>query len=419
MRLPATSPLYVDMVAGSERVHVGRLAMDRSGAVFEYDAAFIDAGLSLNPLWGAASREPIAARNPRTFYGLHGAFADSLPDAWGRELMRRRCASASIDFDSLNGLERLALVGERAMGALVYRPAVPDRPDGLVNLDVLAIEANEVLEGRESDVLVELERLGGSSGGARPKVLVALNERGEARSGVEDIPEGYEAWLVKFPSSHDVPDIGPVEAVYAAMARASGVRVPDYRLIEAKRGPGYFATKRFDRGRGAVRKHVMSAAAVLDLDWTVPQIDYDNLLRLVRAVTRDQSEVEEMFRRMVFNVVAHNRDDHAKQHAFIYDPVAKRWQLTPAYDLSHSSGPGGEHYLAVAGEGRDVSARAINAVAAAHDVKPKRLRAIVAEVIEGVEKFEGLAGDYGLSAATRAATSRAIAAGSERLRELA
>jgi serine/threonine-protein kinase HipA len=136
-------------------------------------------------------------------------------------------------------------------------------------------------------------------------------------------------------------------------------------------------------------------------------------------VTRDQSEVEEMFRRMVFNVVAHNRDDHAKQHAFIYDPVAKRWKLTPAYDLSHSSGPGGEHYLAVAGEGRDVSARAINAVAAAHDVKPKRLRAIVAEVIEGVEKFEALAGDYGLSAMTRAATSRAIAAGSERLRELA
>jgi serine/threonine-protein kinase HipA len=419
VRLPATSPLHVEMIAGAERLPVGRLAMDRGGAVFEYDVAFISAGFSLNPLWEAPSREPIPARNPRTFDGLHGVFADSLPDAWGRELMRRRCAREGLDFDSLTGLEHLALVGERAMGALAYRPAVPDEGDDLVDLDVLAIEAHEILEGRDSDVLLELERLGGPSGGARPKVLVALNERGEARSGVGDIPDGYDAWLVKFANSHDVPDIGPLEAAYSAMARASGLRVPDHRLIAAKRGPGYFASKRFDRGAGAVRKHVISAAGVLDLDWTVPQIDYDNLLRLVRAITRDQQEVEEMFRRMVFNVVAHNRDDHAKQHAFVYDHLTKRWALAPAYDLSNSSGPGGEHYLAVAGEGRDVSARAVKVVANAHDIKFRRVRAIVAEVLEGVDRFEKFAADYDVSEATRAATSRTIAAAANRLGELA
>jgi serine/threonine-protein kinase HipA len=419
MRLPATSPLSVEMKAGAEGLPVGRLAMDRGRAVFEYDAAFISAGLSLHPLWGAPSREPIAARNPRTFEGLHGVFADSVPDAWGRELMRRRCAREGLDFDSLMGLERLALVGERAMGALAYRPAVPVTGDDAIDLDVLAIEAHEILEGRDSDVLLELERLGGSSGGARPKVLVALNDRDEARSGVGDIPDGYEAWLVKFANSHDVPDIGPLEAAYVAMARASGLRVPDHRLIAAKRGPGYFASKRFDRGAGAVRKHVISAAGVLDLDWAVPQIDYDNLLRLVRAVTRDQQEVEEMFRRMVFNVAAHNRDDHAKQHAFIYEQVTKRWTLAPAYDLSNSSGPGGEHYLAVAGEGRNVSARAVKVVAHAHDIKPRRVREIVAEVLEGVEAFEKFAADYDLSVTTRTATSRAIAAAANRLGELA
>jgi serine/threonine-protein kinase HipA len=195
--------------------------------------------------------------------------------------------------------------------------------------------------------------------------------------------------------------------------------VPDHRLIAAKRGPGYFASKRFDRGAGAVRKHVISAAGVLDLDWTVPQIDYDNLLRLVRAITRDQQEVEEMFRRMVFNVVAHNRDDHAKQHAFVYDHLTKRWALAPAYDLSNSSGPGGEHYLAVAGEGRDVSARAVKVVANAHDIKFRRVRAIVAQVLEGVELFEKFAADYDVSEATRAATSRTIVEAANRLGELA
>ncbi len=419
MKLPSTSPLYVEMIVGAKRIPVGRLAMDRGGAVFEYDAAFISAGLSLNPLWETPSREPIPARNPRTFEGLHGVFADSLPDAWGRELMRRRCARAGLDFDSLTGLEHLALVGERAMGAMAYRPAVSDQGDDIVDLDLLAFEAHEILEGRDSDVLLELERLGGSSGGARPKVLVALNDRGEARSGVGDIPDGYDAWLVKFANSRDVPDIGPLEAAYAAIARAAGLRVPDHRLIAAKRGPGYFASKRFDRGAGAVRKHVISAAGVLEIDWSVPAIDYDNLLRLVRAVTRDQQEVEEMFRRMVFNVVAHNRDDHAKQHAFIYDHLTKRWALAPAYDLSNSSGPGGEHYLAVAGEGRNVSARAVKVVASAHDIKPRRVRAIVAEVLGGVELFEKFAADYDLSVATRTATSRAISAAANKLGELA
>jgi serine/threonine-protein kinase HipA len=333
--------------------------------------------------------------------------------------MRRRCAREGVDFDSLTGLEHLALVGERAMGALIYRPAVEEEGDDDVDLDVLAFDAHEILEGRDSDVLPQLERLGGSSGGARPKVLVALNDRGEVRAGVTDIPDGYEAWIVKFANSHDVPDIGPLEAAYSAMARASGLRVPDHRLIPAKRGPGYFASKRFDRGAGAVRRHDISAAGVLDLDWSVPQIDYDNLLRLVRAVTRDQQEVEEMFRRMVFNVAAHNRDDHAKQHAFIYDHLTKRWALAPAYDLSNSSGPSGEHYLAVAGEGRDVSARAVKAVANAHDIKPKRVRAIVAEVLEAVEHFEKFAADYDISATTRATTSRAIEAAANRLGELA
>jgi serine/threonine-protein kinase HipA len=331
-QLSRSGVLDVDLILSSSSVvHVGRLATDRPGAVFEFDAAFIASGLEIEPL-ALPAAGPIRAREPRVFDGLHGVFADSLPDAWGEELVRRRCRREGVAYESLTSLDRLAIVGHRGMGALAYRPAVPDAGDDVVDFDALAHGATEILEGRDSDVLPELERLGGSSGGARPKILVALDATGRARAGDDEIPVGFDGWLVKFRSSRDVSDIGPLEAAYASMASAAGIDVTDHRLIPSTSGAGYFASKRFDRGRGGARRHVVSVAGTLDIEWAVPQIDYGNLLRLVRRVTRSEAEVEQMLRRMVFNVVAHNRDDHAKQHAFIYGED-RRWHLAPAYDL--------------------------------------------------------------------------------------
>jgi len=399
--------LEVDLVRSSSTVeHVGRLAIDRSGAVFEYDAAFIASGSEIDPLVPPAAG-PIAAREPRIFGGLHGVFADSLPDAWGEELVRRRCRREGVAYESLTSLDRLAIVGRRGMGALAYRPAIPEIADDVVDFDALARGATEILEGRDSDVLPELERLGGSSGGARPKVLVALDALGNARAGDDEIHDGFEGWLVKFRRSHDVSDIGPLEAAYANMARAAGIEVPDHRLIPSATTPGYFASKRFDRGPGGARRHVVSVAATLDIDWTVPQIDYHNLLRLVRRVTRSQDEVEQMLRRMVFNVVAHNRDDHAKQHAFIYGED-RRWRLAPAYDLSYSSGPNGQHYLAIAGEAADIGPDPIRRTAEAQDVKRRRLSAIVDEVLGAVERFPEFANTFGVSRRTIQEVQRAV-----------
>ena len=303
------------------------------------------------------------------------------------------------------------------MGALVYRPEIPDAGDDVVDLDALAHEANEILDGRDSDVLPELERLGGTSGGARPKVLVALNADDHVRAGVEDIPAGYDGWLVKFRSSQDVVDIGPLEAAYASMARAAGIDVPDHRLISTgTKSAGYFASKRFDRAPGT-RRHMLSVAGILDIDWAVPQIDYDNLLRLVRRVTRSQEQVEEMLRRMVFNVVAHNRDDHAKQHAFVYD-ADRRWRLAPAYDLTYSTGPYGQHYLAINGEAADVGADAVRAVAQAQDVKPRRLSALVGAVVDAVGRFKEFAGQYDVSRRTTAEVQRALVSGISRIARL-
>jgi serine/threonine-protein kinase HipA len=407
-QLSSSAILDVDLVQSSSTFeHVGRLAIDRPGAVFEYDATFIASGLEIEPL-AVPAPGPIPAREPRVFDGLHGVFADSLPDAWGQELVRRRCRREGVAYENLTALERLAIVGRRGMGALAYRPAVPDTGDDAIDFDDLAHGATEILAGRDSDILPELERLGGSSGGARPKVLVAFDAHGNARAGDDEIPDGFDGWLVKFRSSHDVSDIGPLEAAYAGMARAAGIDVPDHRLIpSATRGGGYFASKRFDRGPNGVRRHVVSVSGTLDIDWTVPQIDYGNLLRLVRRVTRSQAEVEQMLRRMVFNVVAHNRDDHAKQHAFIYGED-RRWHLAPAYDLSYSAGPNGQHYLAVAGEAGDVDADAIRRTADAQDVNRRRLSTIVTDVLDAVERFEQFASDYGVTRRTMQAVQQGV-----------
>ncbi len=419
MKLPRAKVLAVDLAfSRADHVQVGRLALDRPGGVFEYDAAFIAGGLQITPM-EVPTGGPIPARQPRLFNGLHGVFADSLPDAWGEELVRRRCAREGVAYESLTVLDRLAIVGERGMGALVYRPEVPDAGDDVVDLNVLAREANQILDGRDSDILPELERLGGTSGGARPKVLVALDAEGHVRAGVDEIPDGYDGWLVKFRSSRDVVDIGPLEAAYASMARAAGIEVPDHTLIATgTKSVGYFASKRFDRATGGVRRHMISVAGVLDIDWTVPQIDYDNLLRLVRRVTRNGEQVEEMLRRMVFNVVAHNRDDHAKQHAFIYG-ADRQWRLAPAYDLTYSTGPNGQHYLAVNGEATDVSADAVRAVSEALDVKPRRLAALVGPVVDAVGRFKEFAGHYGVSRRTAGEVQRALAPGISRIVRLA
>lgn len=165
------------------------------------------------------------------------------------------------------------------------------------------------------------------------------------------------------PSSRvDIPDIGPLEAAYADMARAAGLVVSETRLIESARSPGYFATKRFDRRLGGERLHMLSLAAFLDADWTVAALDYCDLLKVVHSATRHEADVLAAFRRMVFNVMALNRDDHLKQHALLMDQ-AGTWRLAPSFDLSYATGPGNEHYLTVNGPGRDVGLDALASVA--------------------------------------------------------
>lgn len=218
---------------------------------------------------------------------------------------------------------------------------------------------------------------------------------------------GYEEWIVKFRSSGDYPDIGPLEAAYADMGRAAGLHISETRLISARRGPGYFATKRFDRGAGGAREHIASIAGLLDIDWSIPNLDYNDVLNLTRKMTRTEEDVRAIFRRMVFNVAAHNRDDHTKQHSFRMDR-SEVWRLAPAYDLTFALGPGSEHYLTVKGRGSKITREHIEAIARAQSIPQAESRRIIDEVAAAVSLFPKIAKKYGLSKATTLEVSRRI-----------
>jgi serine/threonine-protein kinase HipA len=301
------------------------------------------------------------------------------------------------------------MIGRRGRGALVYEPDADDIARVRdVDLHQLAKDASAVLAGDESTVLREIERLGGSSGGARPKAQVALDEGGHARSDDGDeLPPEFTSWIVKFRGTADrFADIGPLEAAYAEGARRAGIDMPRTRLIPAQSGPGYFATERFDRGPAGRRMHMLSIAGMLDADWTIPSIDYETLLGAVRGATRDERAVLEMFRRMVFNVLAVNRDDHTKQHALLLSRDGV-WRLSPAYDLTFALGPGNEHYLTVNGRGRDIARRDLLAVADAQSIGTARANGIIDEVAGVVADLPLIASGFGVTRATLSQIKRA------------
>ena len=267
-------------------------------------------------------------------------------------------------FRSLTPLDRLAYLGRTGMGALRYVPykAFDKSGGGEIDLDWLATQANAVQsEVDEADVDRLLEIQGGSAG-MRPKIMIGLNQKTDkivADDG-SGLPEGFDAWLLKFKSSEDPAEIGKEEYAYSLMACAAGIDMPPTRLIKTGKG-SYFAVERFDRTAGG-SVHVQTASGLLDADHRALSIDYDTLLKVTRLLTRDERHVRQMFVRMIFNVLARNRDDHAKNHAFQMAQDGT-WYPTPAYDLTLSEGPGGEHNLAVDGEGRNPTRQHIMAVA--------------------------------------------------------
>lgn len=361
---------------------VGTLAQTEDGVLaFQYADSWIEGGFSISPFSLPLERKVFVA-DPHPLGGVFGVFDDSLPDGWGRLLVDRTLREHGVDPFSVGSLARLAIVGRSGMGALEYEPEV--RLTGwseLDDLDEIAVACAKVLSTDYSDDLDALFALGGSSGGARPKILTTIDG---------------EDWIVKFPSSLDGDDIGMEEFALAGAARACGIEMPPVRLLPSKRCSGYFATRRFDRARdqrGNVRKvHMASVGALLETSHRTPNLDYGLLMRLTLRLTDDMEVVERLFRLMSFNVLVGNRDDHAKNFTFLHDNAFDSWTLSPAYDLTRNSGMNGEHATMVNGKGNGITHDDLLAVGVRAGLPSRRARAMLDEVEEVVRGALGKLG---------------------------
>jgi len=333
-----------------ETFPVGQLAVSGHKVYFEYAPSFL-----AEPLWLSPFKLPpkpgLFEHTDRNFGPLFGLFDDSLPDGWGLMLMDRFFAKQGIDVASVSILHRLAFLGTSTMGALTYEPALTHEKESssAFDLQLLAEQSRQILEGESDTVLPQLMRAGGSPGGARPKVLVGVDGE-KVISGEEDLPVGYEHWIVKFNSGNDLPDAGAVEYAYSLMAKDAGIVMPETRLFRTNTGERFFGIKRFDRQANR-RYHVHTLGNMLHVNYRIPSMDYRAFFKVIKVLTKNHQDLLRGFRQMIFNVFSNNRDDHVKNFAFMINE-SREWTLTPAYDLTYSLGPGGEHSMTVAGEGQ-------------------------------------------------------------------
>lgn len=401
MRLAPGTPLSLALAfdPAMPPMPAGRVAMDGGLAQLEWSRDVVAAKLPVAALYYPPEPGLQAARG-RAFEGLQGFLADSLPEGWGRRLMRRRLEKLGVDLAILSPLDQLALVGRHGRGALVYEPATTPAEDvATLDLDALAAEAAAILAGEEGRLADTLADLAGGSGGARPKVHVGFNAEGKVSVGEGELPEGFIPWLVKFRAPNDPDDIGPIEEAYADMAEAAGLVMSEHRLIPARQGPGYFATRRFDRTDGGGRLHMVSLAGAVEAPSEPGIVSYDTFLRATQAITRRKPDVDAAFRRMVFNILASNRDDHTRQHAYLMD-AGGDWRLAPAYDLTYAPGPGGEHYLDVEGEGRNPTHAHVLRLGARHSLDAKSVAAVVEEVRAAVARWSAFSDAAGVTKAS-------------------
>jgi serine/threonine-protein kinase HipA len=399
------------IVAGSQ---VGTLAEDERGQIwFEYDAMWIKNGFALSPMPSFALKQGAFKATRPTFDGLHGVFNDALPDGWGLLLMDRALKKAlNWDAHQITTLDRLAYIGNKAMGALEFKPLLtPSQAAEAPSIARLAEESLQVQEGDAAEVLSALYLYGGSPGGARPKVTVALAIDGTERvlSGFEDIPEDFEHWMVKFRSAATDPEcMGRIEQAYAQMAKTAKVQMPPTRLLSATvRGVNelFFAVQRFDRLKKQ-KLHVISLGGMLEASHREPCLDYTDLLKAVHFATKNFQDVERAFRLMVFNVLAHNKDDHVKNFAFVF--TGQHWQLAPAFDLTFSGGVNNQHTTAIAGQGNP-ELSALQQVAKGAGIK--HAKQIMDEVYTAVSQWRRFASEQGVTPDVMDAYAAAIEAG--------
>lgn len=379
MTIQSQNLVYVYYHGSLEKLLMARLLLKNRHIFFEYDADFIKTGLELSP-FKLPLKPGVIESNDRTFEGLFGIFNDSLPDGWGRLLLDRKLMNAGLNPGTLSPLDRLCFVGTSGMGALSYEPENPSAISHITHdLDEIDSEIQATLD--ENDTYVDdLLVLGGSSAGARPKVLLNIDG---------------EDWLIKFRSQLDPKDISAIEYAYHLMAIDAGLVVPEAKLFPSRKGMGFFGVKRFDRN-GDNRIHMHTVAGLLHADHREPSLDYESIMKATLYLTQDIRQCGIQFRNGVFNVLSHNRDDHSKNFSFLMDQQGN-WTVSPAYDLTFSSGPSGEHSTMIMGEGKNPTKNHLLKLASTVGIKQDKALEIIDQVLAAIQKWDAFAGEVGVS----------------------
>lgn len=380
-------------------IFVGQMVSNNGKIFFKYDTAFIERNLNISPFKMALSNA-ILSPGTSIFDGLFGVFNDSLPDGWGKLLLDRTLMSKGISLNQITPLDRLAYVGSSGMGALTYKPNLnPEfQANNILELDSIFKEIHHVFEGTPSEVIEELFNLGGSSGGARPKILVGYNKQtNHLIHGKDDLPKGYEHWIIKFPASTDLPDIANIEYAYYKMALASGIQMSECKLFKGASGKYYFGTKRFDRIHNN-RLHLHSVSGLLNDNFRFSNLDYGHIMDCAFKLENHVAAYSKVLRLAAFNIYSHNRDDHSKNIAFLMDPNGD-WKFAPAYDLTYSNSSHGMHSTMVAGESKAPGKKHLLELADTFGVKNPDT--IIADVKNAIADWEYYAKDCGVIDASR------------------
>ena len=405
---------------------VGAVALDDLGiGMFEYDTDFLKLGLDVAPLMMPLEEarrghviHSFPALNPETFKRLPGLLADTLPDKFGQAIVNAWLARQGRSPDDFSIIERLCYTGSRAMGALEFKPTVIEHMGQPVSVEIseMITLIQDVMNHRNSldvtlshdeqetqEALLDILRIGTSAGGARAKAVIAYNEKtGEVLSGQADAPAGFEHWLLKFDGVSDIEfgrtaDFGRIEYAYYNMAMAAGITMSECRLLEES-GRAHFMTRRFDRLAGN-KLHMQSLCAMQHYDFNLAgAYGYEQALMTMRKMKLSKKEQLQQYRRMVFNVIARNQDDHTKNIAFLMNPQGE-WSLSPAFDMTHSYKPGEgwtqTHQMSINGKRDHFTRQDLIDVALNNDLKnPEN---VIADVIKAVEQWPTLATDAGVS----------------------
>lgn len=392
------------------KVRVGELAQNSRAVFFQYDAEYLDHFHSLSPFTLFFNGE-LQQAPARPHHGVHGVFADSLPDGWGLSLMDQVFTRNGLTPDQVTVMDRLAYVGEQGLGALSYDPISefsPNEPNNLIDIADLGRSAVQFFEGSTMAVTAALARYGGSPGGSRPKAQIHMSS-GKARHASTVPQPGLEPWIVKFTSKR-LPlkhQEGLCEAAYLTLAKNGGIEVPEWRLIDPPDdipAPAWLALRRFDcpsSNPETGRLHMHTLCGLLDADYAQPSLDYETVIKASQALCQSPAAGQAQFARAIFNLFACNQDDHSKNWSLLMDGNG-RWNPAPFYDATFSPHPYGEHTTAFMGHGKTPPLEAVRQLALLAGFKNwKQAEDIIGRVVEAVGQWPTVAKELDVKDDTR------------------